>query len=241
MRDILPYLLSPAPGTLAWLGVTVLCYVVARWLYLRSGANPLLIPILTAVIAVVTALHMTGTPYPVYAHSTAILQFLVGPATVALAVPLYSQLHQLREMWRPLLLALCAGGVTALISGVTIAWLFGGTLQTLLSVAPKSATMPIAIPASVAVGGIAPVAAIAVAATGIAGVIMAPLLLRLAGPDDPVAEGFTLGLTAHAIGVARAIQISQQTGASAALAMGLNGILTAALMPFLPWFVQALL
>lgn len=228
------------PVTLAelgWLSFTIVSYLGARWIYQRSGAQPFLIPILTAVLFIIATLLITNTSYAAYASATQILQFLIGPATVALAIPLYGQLHQLRRMWLPLSIALLVGSLTAIVSTVIIAWLLGGSMQTLLSLAPKSATMPIAIPASVAVGGIAPLAAIAVAITGIAGVIMARPLFRLVGVHDPMVRGFTIGLTAHAIGTARAIQVDQQAGASSALAMGLNGLLTAALIPFLPWFL----
>lgn len=191
---------------LGWLFFTIVAYLAARLLYQRSGAHPLLIPVLTAVITIIVALVLTDTPYDTYAQSTRLVQFLIGPATVALAIPLYNQLQQLKRMWLPLSIALFAGGITAIVSTVLIAWLLGGSLQTLISVAPKSATMPIAIPASVAIGGIAPLIAI--------------------------------GLTAHAIGTARALQVDQKAGASAALAMGLNSLLTAAAIPFLPWFLS---
>ena len=164
-----------------------------------------------------------------------------GSTTVALAIPLYSQLHQLKRMWLPLTAALLVGGVTAVVSAAGIAWLLGGSFQTIVSVAPKSATMPIAIPTSVAAGGIASLAAIACAITGISGVIMARPLFRLAKADDPIVRGFAIGLTAHAIGTARAIQVDQQAGASAALAMGLNSLFTPALLPFLPWALSLLI
>lgn len=223
---------------LGWLFYTILVYLAARWLYQRSGAHPLFIPVLTAVIVIIVALILTDTSYETYAQSTRLLQFLIGPATVALAVPLYNQLQQLKRMWLPLTIALCVGGITAIVSTVLIAWLLGGSMETLLSVAPKSATMPIAIPASVAVGGIAPLIAIAVAFTGISGVMIARPLFRLIKATDPAVRGFAIGLTAHAIGTARALQVDQKAGASAALAMGLNSLLTAAAIPFLPWFLS---
>lgn len=229
--------LPVTPTQVGWLSFTIVSYLGARWVYQRSGAHPFLIPILTAVLFIIAVLVITDTSYATYAQSTQILQFLIGPATVALAIPLYGQLHQLRRMWLPLVIALLAGSLTAIVSTVAIAWLLGGSMQTLLSLAPKSATMPIAIPASVAVGGIAPLAAIACAITGIGGVMMARPLFRLVGAHDPMVRGFAIGLTAHAIGTARAIQVDQQAGASAALAMGLNGIVTAALIPFLPWLL----
>lgn len=226
---------------LGWLSFTVLAYLTARWLYQRSGAQPFLIPVLTGVTIIVIALLLTGTDYATYSGSTKILSFLIGPATVALAIPLYGQLHQLKRMWLPLTAALLVGGITAVVSSAGIAWLLGGSFQTLVSVAPKSATMPIAIPASVAAGGIASLAAIACAITGITGVIMARPLFRLVKADDPIVRGFALGLTAHAIGTARAIQVDQQAGASSALAMGLNSLLTPLLIPLLPWVLSVIL
>lgn len=226
---------------LGWLVFTILAYLVARWIYQRSGGQPFLIPVLTGVTIIVAALLLTGTDYPTYASSTRTLSFLIGPATVALAIPLYGQLHQLKRMWLPLTAALVVGGVTAILSSVVIALLLGGSLQTMVSLAPKSATMPIAIPASVAVGGIASLAAVACAITGISGVILARPLFRLTKANDPISRGFAIGLTAHAIGTARAIQVDQQAGASAALAMGLNSLLTAGLMPFLPWVLSVLI
>ena len=110
---------------LGWLFYTILVYLAARWLYQRSGAHPLFIPVLTAVIVIIVALVLTDTSYETYAQSTRLLQFLIGPATVALAVPLYNQLQQLKRMWLPLTIALCVGGITAIVSTVLIAWLLG--------------------------------------------------------------------------------------------------------------------
>ncbi len=225
-------------SSLLWLNVTVFAYLGARWLYQRSGANPFLLPIITAVLAVICVLLATGTPYPVYFQSTSILHFLIGPATVALAIPLYSQLAQLRRIWLPLCVALAAGSITAIVSALGIGWLFGGSWETLLSLAPKSATMPIAMPIAQQIGGVASLAAVAVAATGIAGVIMARPLLRLMRITDPQVRGFAVGMSAHAIGTARAIQVSDTAGAFSALAMGLNGILTAVLVPSVLWLLS---
>ncbi len=233
--DILP--LSAARFSLLML--TVLAYMVTRQLYQRSGAQPLLIPVLSGSALVIVILLWWQIPYAHYAEGNRLLLFLMGPATVALAIPLYTQLHQLRRMWLPLSVALVAGSVTAVVSGVTIAWLFKGSLPVLLSLAPKSATMPIAMPASAAVGGLASLTGIACAITGISTVVMARPLFRWVGTDHPMVCGFAIGLTAHAIGTARALQIDARTGAAAALAMGLNGLLTAALIPFLPWLLRA--
>ncbi|HEY9279323.1 MAG TPA: LrgB family protein [Eoetvoesiella sp.] len=216
-----------------WLSVTVVCYLGAMGVYRRFGSNPLLLPALTAVVVVVALLLLTRTPYSVYAKNTQFLDFLIGPATVALAVPLYSQLDQLKQLWRPVLAALLVGSLTAILSALGIAWIFNGSAQTMLSLAPKSATMPIAMEVAQLTGGLPSFTTVAVAITGISGTIMVGGLLRLFRVNDPAIEGFALGLSAHAIGTARAFQRNETAGAFAALAMSLNGIATAVLVPVL--------
>jgi predicted murein hydrolase (TIGR00659 family) len=216
-----------------WLSFTLVVYLGAALVYQRSGGFPLLLPMLTAVIVVVGFLYATDTPYAMYAEHTWLLQFLIGPATVALAVPLYGQLPRLRRMMAPVIVALLAGSVTAILSAVGIAWALGASLQTQLSLAPKSATMSIAMEVAALNGGLPSLTTVAVAITGIAGAIMAAGLLSLLRIRDPAVTGFSLGLTAHAIGVARAFQVNETAGALAALGMGLNGIATAVLVPLL--------
>lgn len=218
-----------AASPLLWLGVTLAAYLIAQWLYRRSGGNPLLIPVLTAVALVIGVLWLSGTPYPVYAQGTQLLTLLVGPATVALAVPLFGHRARLKAIWRPLCIALAIGSLTAIASAVGVAWALGGSLETLMSLAPKSATMPIAMPVAERFGGLPALAAVAL--TGIAGTVVSRPLLDLLHVHDPAARGFAIGLSAHAIGMARELQEHPGTGAFAALAMGLNGIATALLMP----------
>jgi len=227
-------LLAALAGTpLPWLVLTLLAYLGALALYRRSGAHPLLIPVLTAVVFIVVALMATGTPYATYRDGVSLLSLLIGPATVALAVPLYGQRARIRQMWRPLGIALLVGSTVAIASALLIAWALGGTLETLMSLAPKSATMPIALPVAERMGGLPSLAAVAVAITGIAGTILAGPVLRLLRIHDPAVRGFAVGLTAHAIGTARELQVHPTAGAFAALAMGLNGVATAVLVPVL--------
>ena len=220
---------------LLWLALTLLSYLGSVALYRRSGHNPFLIPVLTSVAFTIAVLMLTGTPYPTYFEGAKFVHFLIGPATVALAVPLFSQFSRLRRIWRPVLVALLVGSVTAIVSAVGIAWALGASRETLLSLAPKSATMPIAMALAGQIGGLPSLAAVAVAITGIAGTIMARPLLNLAGIRDPAVRGFALGITAHAIGTARALQVHETAGAFSALAMALNGVATAVLMPLLVW------
>ena len=138
--DRLAALLADSP--LPWLTLTVLAYLGAVWLYQRSGDSPYLIPVLPAVVAVVVVLLLTDTPYPVYFEHVNALYFLIGPTTVALAVPLYGQLDRIRQMWRPLGVALLVGSSAAIVSAVLVAWALGGSLETILSLAPKWAGWP---------------------------------------------------------------------------------------------------
>jgi hypothetical protein len=227
-----------AHSPLPWITLTLLVYLAAVWLYLRSGRNPFLIPVLSAVVVLIAVLRMTNTAYPVYFEGTRFIHFFVGPVIVALAVPLYSQIKRLKEIWLPVSVALLLGSSTAIVSAVFIAWALGGSVSTVISLAPKSATMPIAMALADRFHGFVSLAAVAVAVTGIGGTIMARPLLNLLGIKDPAVRGFSLGLTAHAIGTARAMQTNETAGAFAALAMALNGVATALIVPLLFWIFR---
>ena len=226
-----PLLTSLSASHLPWLVLTMAVYLATLALYKRSACHPLLIPVFPSVIAIVCVLLATDTPYATYKKGVEWLNILIGPATVALAIPLYAQRARIYALWRPICVALLVGSVVALCSAIGIAWALGGSWETIISLAPKSATIPIALPMSERFGGLPSLAAVAVAVTGISGCMLAPLLMRFVRSQDPAVEGFSQGLTAHAIGTARSIQINPTAGAFAALAMGLNGVLTALLMP----------
>jgi predicted murein hydrolase (TIGR00659 family) len=222
-----------ASSPLLWLTVTLLVYLAALWLYGRSGGHSLVNPILLSVAGLVGVLHLTGTPYPVYFDGAKFVHFLIGPATVALAVPLYAQIGRLKRMWLPIGVALLVGSTVAIASAVAIARVFGASSETMLSLAPKSATLPIAMSVAEQIGGVPALAAMAVAVTGIGGAIMARPLLNLLRIEDPAVRGFSVGIAAHAAGTARALQVGTVNGAFAALALALNGVATALLMPVL--------
>lgn len=228
-----------AHSPLPWLVLTMLAYLGAMAIYKKSGNRPLLIPVFTGVVVIVAILLVTGTSYNTYRSGVSLLGLLIGPATVALAIPLYAQRERIKQLWLPISVALLVGCTVALLSALGIAWAFGGSEATLIAVAPKSATIPIALPMAERFGGQPSLAAVAVAITGISGTMMAPLLIRLLRIEDAAVQGFALGLTAHAIGTARALQINPTMGAFSALAMGLNGVATAVLMPLVlaitPW------
>ena len=223
--------LSGSP--LLWLTVTLLAYQAAQGIHRRSGLGPIANPVLISVTLIVGVLLLTRTPYQTYFEGAQLVHVLVGPATVALAIPLYAQIERLRAMLLPLTIALLVGSMAAIGSALALGWVFGASPETLMSMAPKSATMPIAMGVSEKIGGLPALTALAVTITGISGAIMARPLLDLMRIDDVAVRGFAVGLTAHAIGTAQALQVSEVAGAFAALAMGLNGVATTLLLPLM--------
>lgn len=232
--------LSASP--LFWLTMTLVAYQLAFFLYQRCGQRPIANPVLISIILLVTLLTATGTSYQQYFEGAQFVHFLLGPATVALAIPLYGQFRKLVSMALPLAIALIGGSLTAMLSAVFVGHWFGGSLPTLLSLAPKSVTTPIAMGIAEKIGGHPSLAAVMVIVTGILGALCAQTLYRWLNVRDDAVAGFSLGVAAHGIGTARAFQISDTMGAFAALGMGLNGLLTAIALPGLiqvikPWLL----
>jgi predicted murein hydrolase (TIGR00659 family) len=228
--DIWVYL-SASP--LLGLTVTLVAYQGAFWIYTKAKMNPLANPVAIAVAALVALLWFTDTPYPVYFEGAQFVHFLLGPATVALAVPLYANLANLKKNLLPIGGALLAGSVTAAVSAVGIGWALGASRETLLSLAPKSATAPIAMGVAEKLGGLPSLTGVLVVCTGILGATLARGTLNVLRIQDHAVRGFAVGVAAHGIGTARAFQVSETMGAFAGLAMGLNGLLTAFLFPLL--------
>lgn len=231
--------LSATP--LFWLTTTLVAYQIAHWVYRRCGAHPMANPVLIAVTLLVTLLQLTHTPYDAYFSGAQFVHFLLGPATVALAIPLFGQFQRLTGLAGPLLLALVGGSLTAMLSAVFVGHWLGGSFPTLLSLAPKSVTTPIAMGIAERIGGHPSLAAVMVIATGILGAITAQTLFRWLNIKDDAVGGFALGVAAHGIGTARAFQVSETMGAFAALGMGLNGLLTALSLPSLIQWLRPLL
>jgi predicted murein hydrolase (TIGR00659 family) len=215
--------LSASP--LLGLTITLLAYQGAFWIYQRTGHNPL--------ANLVLFLSLTGTSYDTYFAGAQFVHFLLGPATVALAIPLYTQFRRVRSMLLPVLAGLLAGSLTAIVSAVLVARLLGASSATQLSLAPKSVTTPIAMGIAERIGGIPSLTAVLVIVTGILGAVGARFVFDAIKVRDPAVRGFAIGIASHGIGTARAFQVSEQSGAFAALAMGMNGALTALLVPWL--------
>ena len=223
--------LSASP--LLGLTMTMLVYVLAYRLYVFANSTPLLNPVITTIAVLITVLMLTDTSYEAYFEGGQFVHFLLGPATVALAVPLYQQFSKLKKVWLPVTIALVSGVTIAALSSVFIARLFGASLQTQLSLAPKSVTAPVAMGISEKIGGLPSLTAVLVVVTGIVGALFGTKILALLGIRDDSIKGIAMGVTAHGIGTARSFQVSPEMGAFSGLAMALSAFATAVILPWL--------
>jgi predicted murein hydrolase (TIGR00659 family) len=228
--DIWVYLsASPLMG----LTITLVAYGLAYRVYLKSNASPLVNPVVTSLVMLIALLMATGTSYDDYFEGGQFVHFLLGPATVALAVPLYEQLSRLRALWLPVTISIFSGVVIAAGSSIGLARLLGGSVEIQMSLAPKSATAPVAMGISETIGGIPSLTAVLVVVTGIVGAVTGTKLFEWMRIKDDSVKGIAMGVAAHGIGTARAFQVSNQMGAFSGLAMALSAFATALLVPWL--------
>lgn len=225
--------LSSAP--LFGLTATLAVYVVAHGLYVRSGQAPWANPVLWSVVVLGTTLMLTKVPYPTYFAGAQFIHFLLGPAVVALGFPLWDRREELARNWGRLLIAALAGGATAAIVAVLAGWAMGLTGEVLRSLAPKSVTAPVAMGVAEKIGGVPALAAVFAVLAGLVGALSAKALFRILGVGtsdaDWIARGFGLGTVSHGIGAARALQVNADAGAYASLALSLQVLLAALLIP----------
>lgn len=231
--------LSSAP--LFGLTATLAVYVIAHGLYVRSGQAPWANPVLWSVVVLGSALMLTQVPYPTYFAGAQFIHFLLGPAVVALGFPLWERRAELLRNWGRFLVAALAGGATAAIVAVALGWAVGLPGEVLSSLAPKSVTAPVAMGVAEKIGGVPALAAVFAVLTGLIGALSARALFRLLGVGTSDAEwmarGFSLGTASHGIGAARALQVNADAGAYAGLALSLQVLLAALLMPLVArWF-----
>lgn len=221
--------LSASP--LWWLTLTVVTYIFAQKLFLKSGSRSLLNPVALSIATLIVLLSASGTPYARYFDGAQFLHFLLGPATVALAVPLFRHLPRLKVIWFPVAVSMTVGVLTGAFSAVAIGYAFGLDRATLISLAPKSVTTPVAMGISEVLGGLPSLTAAFVVFTGITGAVIGLRVLRAAGVDDESALGIAMGVTAHGVGTARAFEDNPVSGAFAGLAMALAAFETAIILP----------
>ncbi len=223
--------LSASP--LFGLTLTLIAYGIGYRLYSAAKSNPLINPVLIAIAIIITVLTVLRIPYQDYFAGGQFIHFLLGPAPVGMALPLYKQVAKLKRLWLPISLALLFGVSLASVSTLLIAKYLGASHETLLSLAPKSVTTPVAMSITEQLGGVPSLTAVFVIITGIIGAIVGSSLFRLLRIQDDSVKGIAMGITAHGIGTARAFQISAEKGAFSGLAMALSALVASLLVPWL--------
>ena len=223
--------LSSAP--LVGLTATLVVYLLAMAGYQRAGHAPWANPVLWSIVVIGAGLLASGVPYPSYFAGAQFIHFLLGPAVVALGLPLWERRATLSRAWGRFLLAALAGGAAAAVSAVLIGWALGLPGEVLRSLAPKSVTAPVAMGIAEQLGGIPALAAVFAVLTGLVGAISGKYLFDAIGGLSMPARGFALGTASHGIGAARALQVDADAGAYAGLALGVQVVLAALLMPLL--------
>ncbi|MRS14977.1 CidB/LrgB family autolysis modulator [Enterobacteriaceae bacterium RIT691] len=214
------------------LPLTLVVFFAARKLAARFKM-PLLNPLLVAMVVIIPLLLLTHTPYEHYFQGSKILNDLLQPAVVALAFPLYEQLHQIRARWKSIISICFFGSVVAMVTGTSVALLMGATPQIAASVMPKSVTTPIAMAVSGSIGGIPAISAVCVIFVGILGAVFGHTLLNVMRIRTKASRGLAMGTASHALGTARCAELDYQEGAFSSLALVICGIITSLVAPFL--------
>ncbi|WP_413568869.1 LrgB family protein [Bdellovibrio sp. HCB117] len=212
-------------------------YLIARRLSLCGKEHPFLSPPVITMFAIVCVLMVFNIPYKDYFAGVRPIHFMLGPATVGFALPLFNQMARLKRVLKPLILALAVGSFVGIFSAVLIGAALGLPHDILLSLSPKSVTTPIAMGIAEKIGGAPALSTVFVMITGIVGAIAAGTVMKLMKIHDPLVKGFSMGLSAHGLGTFRAFQVNEMAGAFAGLAMALNGLMTAILIPLLLFLI----
>ncbi len=220
---------SPLLGLCA----TLLAWQGACWLDGKVGHKAWSNPVILSIVALTALLLLTHTSYRSYFAGGRYIQFLLGPATVALAVPMYANLQTMKSNWLPILAGVTAGSLVASLSAMTIAQWLGAPREVVISMGPKSVTTPIAMAIAQNLGGQPSLAAVFVLLTGVIGTIVAMIVFAAARIVDWRARGLAAGTAAHGLATARMLSINQTAGAFGGLALGLNGLLTSIFVPLL--------
>jgi putative effector of murein hydrolase len=204
--------------------LTLSAYWVGLWIYERSGHAPVANPVAIAVLLIVVCLLAVDLPYATYFEGAQFVHFLLGTATVSLAVPIYKGLQAMRKYWLAILVALVAGATTSIVVAVGIGWAFGLEATLLSPLLAKSVTAPIAMGVAKSIGASPTLTAVYAVCSGIIGAVLGAYVLNAIGVKSWWQRGFAIGVGAHGIGTSRAFSVNQEAGAFASLAMGLHGI-----------------
>lgn len=214
-------------------GITFIIYLLSLKL---SSRKKWIHPLFLTSVLLILILYVFKIPYEAYRVGGDLLVFLLGPATVALGVPLYKQLPKIKKYLIPLLTGITLGSLTGLLSAGLLVWTVGGTKELILTMLPKSVTAPVSIEIVRQLGGYPELAAVFTVLTGLLGSMIGPFLLKKIGIKDDISIGLAMGTAAHGIGTARVIRDSEIQGSYSGFAMGMAAIITSVLIIPLYWF-----
>jgi len=221
--------LSASP--LLWLTGTLAVWISVSAISRRLGSHPFANPVLLSVVIIACVLSFTRVSYSSYFEGAQFIHFLLGPATVALAVPLVRQIKLVTSNILPMVAALAVGSVTAVVSVIMLGHVMGLPEGMIISMAPKSSTAGVAMAISSRLGGDAGLTAVLVICTGICGAVIVTPFMNLMRIRDYAARGFAVGLASHGIGTARAYAVDPIAGLFAGIAMAMNAIVTSLVVP----------
>ncbi|TNH03414.1 CidB/LrgB family autolysis modulator [Testudinibacter sp. TR-2022] len=212
--------------------LTIMAFMAAIWISKRWKSIVFNSFVLT-ILLLVGVLLLADIPYDQYIQGNAPLNNLLGPAIVALALPLYEQLRQISSRWRSILLITLTASVLSMLSGALLALLLGGNSEIVATILPKSISTPIAMAVAETIGGVPSVAAVGVVLAGLQGSIFGYLLLKKIGLKHPEAIGLSIGAVSHALGTARTLEIDKQAGIYSSISLVLCGIISSVLAPLI--------
>ena len=213
--------------------LTIIAFELGVTIIRNKWRNPLLNPILIATILIIGFLTVTGIKYETYKVGGDYISFFLGPVTVLLAVPLYRHIQALKNNWLPILAGILVGCITSIVCVIACAKIFNISKTLMLSLIPKSITIPMGSVVSEQIGGIPSITIVAIVITGITGAVTAPLVCKFFRIGNPVAQGVAIGTASHALGTTKAMEIGEVQGAMSSLSIGVAGVMTVFVTPVL--------
>lgn len=212
--------------------LSIIAFEIGVWINKKTKIS-LLNPMLIGIVLVIGFLMVCNVKYESYKLGGDYISFFLAPATVALAVPLYKQLDKLKANWLPILVGIFVGSVSSIISVIVLAKFAGISQNVLVSITPKSITIPMGIEVSRLLGGLPAITVASIMITGITGAIISPIVCKLCHITDPVAQGVATGTASHAVGTSRMMELGEIQGAMSSLSIGIAGIVTAITAPII--------
>lgn len=213
--------------------LTLAAYRLGREARERTGGHPIAQPVLIAIVVIGAAITWLDIDYSDYRSGTELIAFWLGPATVALAVPLHRNAHRLKGFVVPMLIAIPVGAAASILLAYGLVVLLGGGEELALTMAPKATTTPVSIALSEENGGLPPLTAVLTIVAGILGAVAGPAVLTILRVHEPRARGLAMGAVSHGIGTSRSLHDNETEGAFAGLSMGLTGLASSVLLPII--------